>query len=85
MALTTLAEALTQFNENILWMGSQSKAQLFYEAAVWLDVNRPARTSDGGASVDYDGLKPHIDKVEAYLKAVNPNRASFTRGVGVID
>jgi hypothetical protein len=85
MALTTLAEALTQLNANLLWEGSVSKAQLFVEAGRWLLFNRPRVTSDGAATVNYDSIQTGIEAAEKFLKSMNVNRASFTRGQAIID
>ena len=85
MALTsvsTLADALAQLNNNLVWEGDSTKAQDFVEAARWLIFNRPRVSANAGTSINYETLQDELEKAEKYLSIVGKasKRASFTRG-----
>jgi hypothetical protein len=87
MALTsssTLANALAQYNDNLSWEGSPSKAALALEAIRWLLVNREQSSSIRGRSINYASLESQEAKVSAYVSAVGTtsaaNKCMFTRG-----
>jgi len=85
MALTsssTLATALAQYNDNLSWEGSASKAVLFLESIRWLLVNRPMSTTIQGRSINYNALETQKAEVAAYVAkhGDNVNRAGFVRG-----
>lgn len=86
MSLTsssTIATALAQYNDNILWEGDTSKAQNCLEAIRFLLVNRPVRIAEGdGSSLDYESLSVQKTEIENYLATATStiNRTSFTSG-----
>lgn len=85
MALTstsTRAEALAQYNDNLSWEGSATKATLELEAVRWLLANRPARIAESNRSLDYETLSRLEEKLSNYISLFggSVNKASFTQG-----
>ena len=85
MSLTsssTAADALDQYNDNLLWDGDSTKASNALEAIRWLLVNRPKLSELNGDSVDFESLLQEKERLEAYvtLTARRSSRARFTRG-----
>lgn len=85
MSLTsssTIANALAQYNDNILWEGDTTKAQNCLEAIRFLLVNRPSRIAQQDNSLDYESLAGQKVELQNYLNSATAtvNRASFTVG-----
>lgn len=88
MALTstsTLTDALAQYNNNLAWEGSATKAADALEAVRWLLVNREQSSTIRGRSLNYTSLEAQEAKLSAYVAsagtAAAAARCSFTRGV----
>ena len=85
MALTsssTLADALAQYDDNLSWEGSASKAVLYLEAIRWLLVHRAQSSTMQGRTLSYTALETEKAGVAAYVSkhGLNVNRAGFVRG-----
>ena len=88
MALTsasTRQDAIDQYNDNLSWEGSPSRAVLALEALRYLKVNRPTQISrDQVSSFSYANIDEEIAKLETYVSrqgsAVSNKRVSFTKG-----
>jgi len=83
---TTLSDALAQYNNNLSWEGSPTKAAAALEALRWLFVNRPVSNTTGdGRTINYAALEPEKARLETYVNsqsaAVKAGRSSFVRGV----
>ena len=86
MAITstsTHAQVIAQYNDNLVWEGSITKAQLALEAIRWLLVNRPQMNSINGRSTNYSQLEDEKNKLQEFVGqfATGVNKVSFTRGV----
>ena len=85
MALTsasTLTDALKQYNDNLSWEGSVTKAQNALEAVRYILANRPKVIATDVRNVNFESLQREKEKLEAFVgKFGNTvNRCSFTRG-----
>jgi hypothetical protein len=80
MALSNLQDALNQYNANIVWQGNAAKAQLAYEAIMWLLINRPQKLTQGIRTLDYDSLQVEAKKLEEYIWVTSGKIATFTVG-----
>jgi len=87
MSLTsssTRANALAQYNDNLVWEGSATKAAAALEAIRWLLVNRPSRIAQGERSLDYESLADEKRRLEEYIEiastASTARMATFTQG-----
>lgn len=87
MAITstsTLAEVLAQYNDNLSWEGSPTKAALALESVRWLLVNRPAEFSQNNRTNKYSLLENEKKKLEEFI-AISSSTArsricTFSRG-----
>jgi len=78
---STLADALGQWNDNLVWEGDAAKARLALEAVRWLLVNRQQSISDQAIRLDYVDLQAQEKRLAQYVGSVgNSARSSFTRG-----
>jgi len=85
MALTgssTIADALAQYNNNLSWEGSVTKAAAALEAIRFILVNRPAIVASNNRSVNFESLAAEKIKLEEYIAHAGSsvNRCTFTRG-----
>ena len=85
MSLTsssTTAEAIAQYNDNLLWEGDTTKAENCLEAIRFILANRPARFSSDSESMDYESLKDQAKEIKNYLSIVTDtiSKTSFTQG-----
>ena len=85
MALTsssTITDAINQYNDNLSWEGSTTKAANALEAVRYLLVNRPSRIASNNRNIDFESLVEEKRKLEKFLGVLgsNVNRCSFTRG-----
>ena len=83
MALATISDALTQFNANANWYGSQASAQLRLEAIEFLMVNRAQRMGDAGSQLDYESLAEQAQVLRKFLGAGAPRAFGRSRRTGV--
>jgi len=81
--MTTIAEALTQYNANLSWHASQASATLALEAIRFLLVNRPVSVGDQGGSMSNESLAAQAEKIERFLGASSPRAFGRSRRVGV--
>lgn len=77
MALSTVADALAQYNANLSWHTNQASAELALEAVRYLLVNRAIRKSSQGDQIDYASLESEKTALEKFLGASSPR--SFGR------
>ena len=79
---STRAEALAQYNDNLDWQGSGTKARLALEAVRWLLINRPQNISENSRSLSYESLLDEKRRLEEFvaLNSSAVNRAPFTQG-----
>lgn len=87
MALTsasTVTDAIAQYNDNLAWWTSASKAENLLEAVLYLLGNRGWEIETNGHRLKYESLVALRDKlaakVQATSSAANSRRCSFTRG-----
>ena len=85
MALTsssTISDAIDQYNDNLSWEGSATKAALALEAIRYLLINRPTEIATNNRNVNFESLAEEKRRLEKYLKfaGANVDRSSFTRG-----
>lgn len=82
MALTsssTLADALGQYNDNLLWDESATKAQNALEAIRWLLANRAQNMESTEHKQEYASMSAEKTRIESYLQTQNTTRTSFVR------
>lgn len=83
MSLTSsssLADAVAQYQDNLLWEGSLSAAQNALEALRFLLVARPEQMAQFEQSLRYADLAAEKGRLEAFIRSqTTSNRASFTR------
>ena len=81
MALATVAAAIAQLNENLLWEGSTAKALLALEAVRYLKVNRPVESKDGQFWMTFEALGAMEKELKAFLDArgAGASQSKFTR------
>jgi hypothetical protein len=92
MPLSSITDALAQYNANIPWFGSQAAATAALEAIQFLLINRAQRMGDHGQDLNYESLNTEKAALEKFLGATAPrafgrsrvNRARFggTAGIG---
>lgn len=85
MSLThdsTIKDALNQYNDNLSWEGSVTKAQSALEAVRYILANRPKIIASGERNVSFDILQSEKEKLETFVGKFggNVNRSRFTRG-----
>jgi hypothetical protein len=80
MSALTLTQAITQYKENILWMGDITKARLFLEAAMSIQLDKAQNNSAGGTGLTFEALQKNIDECMKFVKNSSSNPyGSFTR------
>lgn len=85
MALTsssTLSDALSQYNDNLRWWESETKATNLLEAVYFMLAQKPATLATAGCSATFADLQDLKAKLEAKVlnTASTAQRASFVRG-----
>ncbi len=85
MAITstsTITDVLAQYNNNLSWEGSVTKAQAALEAIRWLLVNRPQNATTNGRTINFTALEQEKKQLEQFVGKFSSsvNRAGFTRG-----
>ena len=85
MALTsvsTIEDALAQYNNNLSWEGDASKAADALEAIRFILVNRPTVIATNNRSINFESLAAEKIELEQFVARAGSavNRASFTRG-----
>jgi len=80
--ISTVEDALNQYNDNLSWEGSVTKAQSALEAVRYILANRPNIIASGERNVRFDDLQSEKEKLEKFIGKFggNVNRCSFTRG-----
>jgi hypothetical protein len=74
MALSSIPQALSQFNANAAWYGSIAAAQLRLEAVEFLLTQRAQDLADQGSSLRRESLEPMAVELRRFLGA-GPARA----------
>lgn len=82
MSLSTIDDALTQFNANANWYGSQASAALRLEAIEFLLINRAQRLDDAGSSINYESMGTMATELRKFLGAGAPRAFGRSRRVG---
>jgi len=88
MSLTsssTYSDAVGQYNDNLLWDGSVTKAKNALEAIRWILANRSRITKTDHREVEFaiDSLIEEKKRIEDYLDIADTSsrpRSSFVRG-----
>jgi len=85
MSLTsasTLADAINQYNDNLSWEGSITKAAAALEAVRYILANRPKVIASGERTVNFDEMVSEKNRLEDFVGRSGPavNRSPFTRG-----
>jgi len=85
MALTsssTIQDAQNQYNDNLAWEGSITKAQNALEAARFIMANRPRIIAANNRSINFDSITREKERLEVFVArfGTGVNRCSFTRG-----
>jgi hypothetical protein len=83
MSIASVSDALAQYNANLDWHTSQSKATNALSAIRYLLVNRAQKMADQGTEVDYEGLQAESVKLERFLGASAPRAFGRKRRVGI--
>jgi hypothetical protein len=79
MTTLTIATALTQYNENLDWDTSATKARLALSALRFLKINRAQNLTHVGSALTFEAITEEIAKIESFLNAVTTtNKTSFT-------
>lgn len=81
MALSSITDALTQYNANLSWQTSQSSAAAALEAVRFLLVNRAQQSGDQGSTLNYESLQKESEKLEKFLGATSPRAFGRSRRV----
>lgn len=83
-SLSTLDDALGQYNDNLAWDGNITKAQNALEAVRWILANRPRIIATNNRTVNFDSFSDEKKLLEAFINststAVTAARCSFVRG-----
>lgn len=83
MALSTVTQALAQFNASANWYSSTATAALRLEAVEFLLVNRAVKMTDEGSEIDFESLGTMATQLRAFLGAGTPRANGRSRRVGV--
>ena len=79
MAITSIATALTQYNDNLDWDTSETKARLALSALRYLKINRAQNLAHVGSAMTFEAITEEIAKIESFLNAVKTSSStSFT-------
>ena len=80
MAITSIATALTQYNDNLDWDTSETKARLALSALRYLNVNRAQAMSHVGTSLNFAAIETEMKAIQDFINAVSTTqqRKSFT-------
>lgn len=81
VAISSVADALAQYNANLGWQASQSSASLALEAVRFLLVNRAQRLDDQGSTLNFESLASEKTALEKFLGATIPRAFSRRRRV----
>ena len=89
MALTsssTYADAVAQYNDNLLWDGDVTKAKAALESVRWIIINRHKITKTDHREVEFEinAMMDEKKRIETYLDGADTTsrpRSSFVRGV----
>lgn len=78
---STLTTAIAQYNDNLAYWETPTKAQNLLEAVIWLMGNRPMYSSDAGTSFNFDDLSKLRKKLEGIVEssATSVARPRFIR------
>jgi len=78
--LNSISAALAQYNANLDWDTSVSKARLALYALRYLHVNRTSSLASAGTNLTYAQIETLIAAIEAFLKVADTTqqRTSFT-------
>lgn len=80
---STITDALSQLNSNLLWFKSTAKAEAFVEAANWLLINRAQASAAQGFQMSFADLQDQVDRAIDFLTigaGSSTSRTSFTTG-----
>lgn len=82
---STYADAIGQYNDNLLWDGDVTKAKAALEAIRWIIANRHKITKTDHREVEFEinSLMDEKKRIEAYLEVAdtsNRHRTSWVRG-----
>lgn len=79
--LTTIAQALTQFNANANWYLSMAAAQARLEAVEFLLTQRAQRAGDQGSELNFESLNDQAQVLRAFIGAGAPRAFGRSRRV----
>ena len=87
---STYVDAIGQYNDNLLWEGSVTKAKAALEAVRWILANRSKITKTDHREVEFEiaGLKEAKKDLDAYLNVADTtsrSRAPWVRGRAFYD
>lgn len=83
MALTSssnVADAIAQYQDNLIWEGSTAKARLALEAVRFLLIARPTSMTTQSRSLSFDALVSEKAKLETFVAQRSGTRAGFVQG-----
>lgn len=85
MSLTsasTIEDALNQYNDNLSWEGSITKAGNALEAVRYILANRPKVIATSERNINFDSMQSEKEKLETFVGRSSSavSRAPFTRG-----
>lgn len=80
MATLTIQTALTQYNENLDWDTSTTKARLALSALRFLRVNRAETMGGAGHNLSFTQIDKEIEDIIDFLNAADTSlsRTSYT-------
>jgi hypothetical protein len=85
VALESYSAAVTQYNANLAYWESESKAKLLLEAVLYLEGNRPTTSADSGTTTTFSpqtlaSLRQQLTKHLGLDGDGAEDRARFVRG-----
>lgn len=78
--IASLTDALAQYNANLLWEGSISKARLLLESIRWLMGNRAMVNESDSVQMEWVSLSEMEKSVASFVTTQSGSRSTFTRG-----
>jgi hypothetical protein len=79
MALSSISQALAQFNANAGWYTTQGSAALRLEAVEYLLTNRAQKMGDQGSELNYESLESQAQVLRQFVGAGAPRAFGRSR------
>jgi hypothetical protein len=79
MALSSITDAINQYNANLAWNTDPAQAQLALQAVRYLLINRAQIMDDQGQKLSFESLRDEKAALEKFLGATSPRAFGRSR------